>query len=134
MASPSARVLGGRLEHIVTRYSRETRADGGQTPVNVALVELRTEIGALHAVDRVWQCALLALINMINRERGAECAAGIARRWLHPDIAKATIQEHLPVGNAVERDAARETQIVYAGLVREAAGEAQDRIFQDRLD
>ena len=71
---------------------------------------------------------------MPGQKRRTERAAGIARRRLHPNIAKAAVEEHFPVGNAVECDAARETQVIHAGLVREAAGEAQDRIFQDRLD
>src|SRR5262249_23653905 len=126
--------LGGRVEHIVARHGGKTRADGGQKPVNVHLVQLRTEVGTLHAVDRVRHCAFLALMHMVDRERGAGGAASVARRRLYPDIAKVAVQEHLPISDAVERDATGETQVVRASLVCEAAGKAQDRIFQDRLN
>src|SRR5262249_46636655 len=99
---------GGGVEHRVARHGRKPRADGGQTLVDVALVELRAEIAALHPVDGIWTDALAAFVQVVDRERGAERAAGIARRRLHPDIAKSAVAQDLAVGDAIERDAAGE--------------------------
>src|SRR5262249_53641425 len=75
----------------------------------------------------------MALMNMVDRKRGAERAAGIAGGRLDPNIAKAAFAQHLAVGDAIERDAAGKTQVLQAGLGRETPGKPQDRILQDYL-
>jgi hypothetical protein len=97
--------------------------------LDIGLVELGTEIGSGHAVDRVRQRASVTFVDIVGGERRAERAAGIARGRLNPDIAEAAFAQHLAVGDTVERHAAGKTQVLDPGLGREAAGEAQNDVF-----
>jgi len=49
------------------------------------------------------------------RKRRADRAAGVARRGLDPDIVELAVAQHLAIGDAVQRDAAREAEIARAG-------------------
>src|SRR5579875_882972 len=51
------------------------------------------------------------MVDVPSGECGAERAAGVARGRLHPDIAENLLSQELAVGDAVERDAARKTEI-----------------------
>ena len=73
------------------------RAYGCETLLDIGLRECGAEISALHAVDRVRHRAGLARMNVIDRERRAQRAAGITRRRLNPDPAKAASRSTLPL-------------------------------------
>ena len=64
----------------------------------------------------------LALEQVVGGERGAERAAGVARRRLDPDALERAVAQDLAVGDAVERDAAGEAQVLLPGLARRARG------------
>ncbi len=49
---------------------------------------------------------------MIGGERRAQRAAGVARRRLNPDVVEAAVAQDLAVGDAIERDAAGEAEIL----------------------
>jgi hypothetical protein len=72
-------------------------------------------------------------MDMIGGERRPERAAGIAGRRLNPDIAELALAHDLAVGDAIERDAAGQAEVLLAGLGREAAGQPQHRLFQHHL-
>ena len=67
-------------------------------------------------------------------ERRAERAAGVAGRGLHPDMLEGAVAQHLAVGDAIERDAAGEAEILHAGLARERAREPQHDFLGRHLD
>ena len=83
-----------------------------------ALREARTQIGALHAVERLSRgLALLAELAVIGRQCRTDRTAGISRRGLDPDILKNVMREDFAVCHAVERHAAGQAQIVQASLL-----------------
>ena len=112
----------------------KSRTDVAKTAFDLVLVELRTKIGARHAVERVRDGARPGRMLVVGGQRRPERAAGITGRRLHPDVAEAAVAQHLAVGHAVERYAAGETQVFHAGLGGEAAGEAQHGLLEHRLD
>ena len=80
--------------------------------LDLALAVGRAEIGALHGVAVVRHARSLPQMQMIGRQRRAQRAAGIAGRRLDPDVVENAVAQHLAVGDAVERDAAGEAQIL----------------------
>ena len=70
---------------------------------------------------------------MTRHQCGAQRASRIASRRLDPDILKPTIPQHLAIGDAVEHDATRETQLGDARLIPQRAGQAQNRFLDHRL-
>ena len=71
---------------------------------------------------------------VIGGERRAERAAGIARGRLDPDVLELAVAQHLAVGDAIERHAAGEAEILGAGLAGERARQAQHDLLGHRLD
>ncbi len=71
---------------------------------------------------------------VIADQRRADGAAGVAGGRLHPDAVELACAQDLAVGDAIERDAAGQAEIALAVLDRQAAGEAQHRLFQHGLD
>ena len=71
---------------------------------------------------------------MPDRQRGAERAAGIARGRLHPDVLERAVAQDLAVGDAVERDAAGEAEVVEAVFARQRARKPQHHLLGHRLD
>ena len=71
---------------------------------------------------------------MDGGERRANGAACIACRRLNPDVFEHPIAQHLAVGDAIECHAAREAQVLRTGFLGKAAGEAEHRLVQNRLD
>ena len=67
-----------------------------------------------------WPLSLRALaeIAVIGGERRADRAAGIARRRLHPDAVEDALAQQLAVGDAVQRHAAGQADVLGAGLLR----------------
>ena len=61
------------------------------------------------------------LVQVIGRERRAERAAGVAGRRLDPDVLERAVAQHLAVGDAVERHAAGQAQILHARSPRASA-------------
>ena len=58
---------------------------------------------------------------MPDEQRGAERAAGVARRRLDPDVLERPFAQQPAVGDAVERDAAGQHQVLHAGLAGAAS-------------
>ena len=71
---------------------------------------------------------------MPDRERRAERAAGVAGGRLHPDVLEGAVAQDLAVGDAIERDAAGEAEIVEAVLARQRARQPQHHLLGHRLD
>ena len=65
---------------------------------------------------------------------GAERAARVAGRRLHPQVAKGAVAQHLAVGHAVERHAAGHAQVGNGVFGRQRPGHAQHRLLGHRLD
>ena len=112
----------------------EGRAHGLEPALDVRLLVLRTEIAAAHRVTAAVQLARCSLYRWLASERGAERAAGVARRGLQPDLVEDFLAQQLAVRHAVERDAAREAQVAFAGFARHAARELDDHFFGDDLN
>ena len=68
----------------------------------------------MHGVERAVELARLAELHVIGGERGAERAAGVAGRRLDPDALELAVAQDLAVGDAVERDAAGQAQVLDA--------------------
>ena len=60
--------------------------------------------------------------------------AGVARRRLNPDVFERAVAQHLAVGDAIERHAAGEAQVLRTGFLGEAARQPQHGFVQHRLD
>ena len=71
---------------------------------------------------------------MPHRKGGADRAAGIARGRLYPDILEGAVAENFAVGDAIERDAASEAEIVDPMLARERPREPQHHFLGHLLD
>ena len=76
----------------------------------------------------------VVLEQVIGGERRAERATRIARRRLDPYSRETAVAQHLAVGDAVKRDAAREAEVRHAGLVGERSGHAQNGFFEHDLN
>ena len=70
---------------------------------------------------------------MTRRQCGTQCAAGVTRRGLDPDVVEPTVPQDLAVGDAVQRDPACQTQVGDAGLRPERAGQPQHRFLNHGL-
>src|SRR5207302_8630201 len=106
--------LRRRLDHLVFTQYGKTRADRGEPSLDLALRELRTEKRARHPVASR-SAARLAPELMVGCERGANRAAGVTRRRLDPDPVELAVAQHLAVGDAIERHAARKAEIAGCG-------------------
>src|SRR3984885_11200814 len=71
--------------------------------------------------------------NVICGERRAAPPARLPRGGLNPDIFEAPVAQHLAIRHAVERDSARQAQVLRAGLLRERARQPQHRFLDDAL-
>ena len=68
------------------------------------------------------------------RERRPDRAAGVAGRRLNPDRLVRAFAKNAAVADAVQGDAARETQVVRAGLRMKGRRQPQHHFFGDVLD
>ena len=71
---------------------------------------------------------------MPDAQRGAEGAAGIARGRLNPNLIEGLLAQDAPVADAVQRDAAGQTQIAQAGLAPREARHLQHHFLGDVLN
>lgn len=110
------------------------RAMAVEAGANAVGIVGRAEIGTGHAVEPIVDSARPAAVDVIGGECRAQRAAGIAGRWLDPDALELSLAQDLAIGDAVERDAAGETEVRHAGFGSERAGETQDNLLGDRLD
>ncbi len=100
---------------------REARARGARGAARMSAgLEARAEIATAHRVARAVRLARLAEVHVVGGERRAERAAGVARRRLDPDALEGAVAQQLAVGDAVERDAAGEAEVLLAGLAARA--------------
>src|SRR5262245_34168588 len=97
------------------------RAGGLEAALDVVLLVSRSEERALHDVVLAVGVALLAEELMPTRQRGPDSAAGVAGGRLDPDVLERTVAENLAVGDAIERDAAGQAQVLEPVLARERA-------------
>src|SRR5205085_11998685 len=105
---------------------------------NLFVRKIRAEVRAAHAVcmpalDLLY-VARVAEILIPSRKTSAQRAACIARRRLNPNILKRPFAQNAPVADAVQSDAARETQVSLARLLVHVPRHAQHRLFDDVLD
>jgi hypothetical protein len=124
----------GAVDQGVVGDDFECRADAAEALLDLILLEGRAEIGAVHAVARAVQVAWFVPEQVVGRERRADRAPGVARRRLNPDPLELAIPQDLAVGDAVEGDAARETQILLPGLARQRPGQPQHYLLGYRLN
>ena len=75
------------------------------------------EIAAGHAVPGAVAVAWRAAEIVGDRQRCADCAAGIARRGLDPHSLEGAFTQDLAVGDAVQCHAAGEAEIARPGLL-----------------
>jgi hypothetical protein len=71
---------------------------------------------------------------MPRRERRADRTACIAGSRLHPDVLEGAVLQHLAIGNAIERDASRETECAQSMLARQRASQPQHHLLGHGLD
>ena len=76
----------------------------------------------------------VAEIDAVRIERGAKRAAGIARRRRHEHAIESGLREDSRVGDAVQRNAAAETQVAQAGLALQRARHVDQRVLEHTLD
>ena len=101
--------------------------------MDLLVAEARAEIGPRHAVARV-RAARPVGEQVVTGERRADRPTGVARRRLDPDRIEDLLLEQLPVGHAVERDAAGHAQIARLRFLVQRAPELDDRVLGHRLD
>ena len=110
------------------------RARIGETAFDVLLRKGGPKEGAFHQIAAAVGLALLAEELVPHRERGADRATGIARGRLHPDVLEGAVAQNLAIGDAIERDAAGETEIFKAMIARERARQPQHHLLRHLLD
>ena len=93
----------------------------------------RSEIAAGHAVEMAVELARLAEIAVIGGVGRADRAAGIAGRRLHPDAVEQVLAQQLAVGDAVQRHAAGQADVLGAGLLLHRARQPQHDLLGDGL-
>ena len=71
---------------------------------------------------------------MPSGERRADRAAGVARRRLDPDIAEGSLAQHPAVGDAVERHATGQAQIIGVKLAPCRQRQARDHVLRHFLN
>ena len=71
---------------------------------------------------------------MIHGERGTKSAAGISGGRLNPDAIEPTVAKDFAVGNTVQCDATRETEIAGTAFGRGETRHATHHFFGDHLD
>ena len=76
---------------------------------------------------------LVAVIAIPQRERHAECTAGITSSRLDPDAFKGTLSQDAAVGDTVEGDAASHAEVRESGFLMCRAGHAQHDLLGDYL-
>src|SRR5262249_54167434 len=96
--------------------------------------ERGAEIGTLHSIETVIEPARLMLVQMAGRQCGAERATGIPSRRLNPDVAETAVAQDLAVGDTIERNTARDTQIGRSAFARKRARKAQHRLVKYGLN
>src|SRR5262249_49333927 len=98
---------------------REMRARILEPALDIALSECGPQERALHEVVLTVDTTLLAQELMPGRKRCPDRAASVTGRRLHPDIRERAVAQDLAVGDAIERHAARQAQIVEPVLALE---------------
>ena len=71
---------------------------------------------------------------MPGEQRGAERPTGVAGRRLDPDVVVRAFPQQPAVGDAVQRHAAGQHQMLHPGLLVHVAAHAEHDLFGDRLD
>ena len=69
-----------------------------------------------------------------GRQGGAQRASGIAGGGLDPDSLENAFAQEAPVGHAIERHAARQAKMLFAGQFPRVAGQAQHDFLRHGLD
>ena len=71
---------------------------------------------------------------MPDEERHPQRAARVARRRLNPDVVERSLPQDPSIGDAVQRDAARQAEVPHAGLRVHMACRPEHRLLGHRLD
>ena len=87
-----------------------------QEVVDLVVAVLAAEVGV---VER--RRARLAEQLMVRPQRRADRAAVVARRRLDVDLLEGGVAQDLAVGDGVQRDAARDAELLQAGVLLESA-------------
>src|SRR6185437_5974755 len=124
--------LGGVEDHLLVGQADELGAGLGQALGDLVVLVPRAEVRAVHAVHVAVELARLAEIAVVGRERRADRAAGIAGRGLHPDAVEDVLAQQLAVGDAVQRHAAGQADVLRTRLLLHRAGEAQHDLLGHR--
>ena len=123
----------GLLNQLLVAQDLEARPHGlepsGDIVGGEGRPEIRTTHGVLAAIRTRRTCC-----EVIGRERCPDRAARVARRRLDPDVVELAVAQHLAVRHAIERDAAREAEVLLPGLYRKRARQAQHDLLGDGLD
>ena len=108
-------------------------AGGVQAAFDFGLGELGAEIRALHGIHGAGDDARLGGEGMIRGQRRAESASRIPRGRLYPDVPERSVAQDAAVGDAVQGDAAGQTEVGNAGFGGQRAGDAEDDFLEDAL-
>ena len=101
---------------------------------NLSLGEGWTQETASHRVQLVADMTVFSQMNVIGRQRSAECTTGIPGRGLNPNIVERAVAQDLAIGHAVEGDTPRQAKAVDPRFLCECPGQAQNNFFRYRLD
>src|SRR5687767_1405812 len=71
---------------------------------------------------------------MPYEQRGAQGAAGVAGRRLHPDVFERTLAKEAAIGHAVECDSSGHDEIAAAGRLMRGPRHPEDALLGDALD
>ena len=82
---------------------------------HLVAAEARTEVGALHPIVHSIGLARVVEDLVPSVQRRADGAAGVTGRGLDPDPLERPLAQQHAVGDAVQRDATRETRIALSG-------------------
>src|SRR5208283_2842808 len=96
-------------------------------PLDITLFISRPEICTLHRIQ-LWRGALAIaqrIFGVRDGKRGAERAAGVARRRLHENLVEAAVAKHLAIGDTIQGHAAGKTEIAKPSFSRERTRQAQ---------
>src|SRR5439155_14868736 len=111
----------GGVEQRLVVDGLENRACLTEARGDVGLPVCRSEVSPLHSIEGAVEMSSLPFGQVVGDERRAQSSAGVAGRGLQPQPVEASLAQELAVGHAVQRYAARKTQVSLAGFPRYAA-------------
>src|SRR5262245_31199565 len=95
---------------------------------------LRPEIASLHSIPIVIGRSGSLVVNVVGRERGAQCTSGITGRRLDPDVVEIPIPKKLPVCHTIQRHTSGKTEIPLTKFMSKISCQLANNHFRYGLD